>query len=226
VKLDKLVKQLRRDLLGNPKKAAALALMLLVALYFWAPLVTKWFVPAKASAVATTVAGLILEDDPDDGKRPGPRGQIFRWDKIRELISKDERMTSAVLDNTLVDPFRVAEPPPETAAILQPGATEPMPMPVPAPEQPAIDPATAGLTLASVVVGPRRSSAMINGRAYREGQLIRVTTSQHGAAAIEFQLVLIDRLGAELESGGKRWRLSLPRAGLAQGDEITRETQE
>jgi hypothetical protein len=225
VKLDKLAKQLRRDLLGNPKKAAALGLMVLVALYFWAPLVKKWLFPAGTSAVTATVAGLILEDDPDAVKTTTRGGKVFRWDRIRELMSKDERMTSAALEANFVDPFRAAQPPAhETVAAHQPETAQPEPMPMP--EHPAIDPATVGLTLASVVVGPRHSSAMINGRAYREGQTIRLSTGHSSGPTIEYKLVLIDRLGAELEGGGKTWRLSLPRAGLAQGDEITRENQQ
>ena len=64
VKLHKLAKQARRDLLANPKKAAILGLMLLVALYFWGPLLWKWFAPAGGKKGSKDQAGLILEDDP------------------------------------------------------------------------------------------------------------------------------------------------------------------
>ena len=78
VKLDKLTKQLRRDIAANPKKAAALGLMVLVALYFWGPLVWSWFAPAAAreSSKASNVA-LILTDDPAEPARQGqgPRGR-------------------------------------------------------------------------------------------------------------------------------------------------------
>ena len=37
--LNKLARQLRREAMANPKKAAVLGLLLLVALYFWGPLV-------------------------------------------------------------------------------------------------------------------------------------------------------------------------------------------
>jgi hypothetical protein len=215
VKLGKLAKQLRRDLLASPKKAGALGLMILVALYFWAPLVKKWVLPARAT-VAATAAGLILDDEP--GSNPGARvvGPLFRWEKVRELIQKDERMTSAVLPEAALDPFRgvepephAAQPEPETQAAVQPAP-------------PAIDPSAAGLVLTSVVIGPRRSTAMINGKSHREGETIETDLKTHGGQAIAFRLARIDRNGIELESGGQTWRVELPRAGLAQGDEIVR----
>src|ERR1700681_3555557 len=35
--------KLRREIAANPKKAGILALLLIVAIWFWAPLLGKWF---------------------------------------------------------------------------------------------------------------------------------------------------------------------------------------
>jgi hypothetical protein len=56
VKLDKLVKQLRRDATANPKKTALLGVMALVALYFWGPLLWKGVVAEKGNALDATSA--------------------------------------------------------------------------------------------------------------------------------------------------------------------------
>ena len=53
MKLDKLARQLRRDVAASPKKAVALGLMVLVALYFWAPMVWKWIAPDQGKGKST-----------------------------------------------------------------------------------------------------------------------------------------------------------------------------
>ena len=40
--LERFAKRLRREVIANPKKAAILGIMLLVAIYFWTPLVMGW----------------------------------------------------------------------------------------------------------------------------------------------------------------------------------------
>jgi hypothetical protein len=219
VKLDKLAKQLRRDLLANPKKAGALGLMVLVALYFWAPLVKKWVVPAKSTASAV-VAGLILEDEPTDASQvTRSAGKMFRWDKVRELIQKDKRMTSALLDASVLDPFRGVAPKSHEPAPMHEPETQPAPE---SPPTPTIDPGTAGLVLTSVMIGPQRSTATINGEAHRLGELVEIATKSADGRPLAYRLAHIDRTGIQLEAGGKAWRLELSKPGLALGDEIVR----
>jgi len=53
VNLGKLTRQIKREALGSPKKAGALGLLCLVALYFWAPLVWGWVAPEDEPKAAT-----------------------------------------------------------------------------------------------------------------------------------------------------------------------------
>ena len=91
-----------------------------------------------------------------------------------------------------------------------------------------IGPDQAGLKVASVAIGPRGRSAIINGETYREGDLITADAanlSKPGTApppAVEFVVRQIDKRGVELERQGKSWRLEFDHRRLAQGDEIER----
>jgi len=225
VKLDKLAKQLRRDLLSNPKKAAALGLMLLVAMYFWAPLAWKWIAKPDKKAAKADSTNLILEDDPALAPAKGKPGLAasFRWEKVRQLQVADPRMTTAVRDAKWRDPFAVplSQIPLETPVddpLLEGNAQQTAIVPPPV----EIGPEQAGLSLESVMIGPRGSSAIISGESYREGQKVFAAGSDKVklAAAVEFVLVRVDRQGVEVERGGKKWRLDFEQPKLARGDEI------
>src|SRR6266576_3193818 len=108
VNLEKLAKQLRRDLAANPKKAAALGLMVLVALYFWGPLAWKWVAAGGNKRNSkVNMASLILTDDPvEPSHQTKVRGGAkFRWEKARQLIRQDPHMVSATFDARWIDPF-------------------------------------------------------------------------------------------------------------------------
>jgi len=171
VNLEKLVKQLRRDLAANPKKAAALGLMILVAGYFWGPLAWKWFSASgsKRSAKAN-LASLILTDDPVEPSQQikARGGAKFKWEKARQLIKQDPRMVSANFDVAWIDPFG------------QPaGAVEPDPVGNVSAEDMAVKAAAAaanapldagelGLKLGGVLIGSRSRVATINGEPCHE----------------------------------------------------------
>ncbi len=106
--LEKLTKQLRRDVAANPKKAALLGLMVVVALYFWGPLVWKFASVAGGKPRSNAnLASLILTDDPADSPQQGKTrsGGKFRWDKVRQIIRQDPHMLPAVFDPNWVNPF-------------------------------------------------------------------------------------------------------------------------
>jgi hypothetical protein len=222
VKLDKLAKQLRRDLTANPKKAAILGLMLLVAAYFWGPLVWKW-TGGGASKKGTKAAqtALILVDDPAEptAQAKAAKGKTFRWEAVRQLIQGDTRMTTAAFDAAWNNPFVAAE-----TEQHQPSLLADVPSPEAAAEKAPIeiDPAKAGLTLASVAIGPRRRTATISGDTYREGDLVPVAAAGTKGKDMDFKLVRIERQGVELARNGKSWWLTFDEAQLAHGDEILR----
>jgi hypothetical protein len=215
VKLDKLVRQLRRDITASPKKAAALGLMVLVALYFWAPMVWGWIAPGKGGASSTASAGdVILEDDPvDPGAQARKQRQVFHWEKVRRKVLADPRMTPARYDLAWNDPFRS----------LAVAATNPLSVTGSLAETAGLvsDPAQLGLTLTSVAIGKTRRSATISGESYREGEMIPVG-GQEGSAApgIAFRLVQVEFHEVKLERGGRTYTLELSRPRLASGDEL------
>ncbi len=84
-----------------------------------------------------------------------------------------------------------------------------------------LTPVSAGLTLASVAIGPRRRTATISGNTYREGQTIASGGGENVAAnRAAFRLVKIEQHGVELEHDGKTWWLEFDKPKLAHGDEI------
>src|SRR5205085_2941511 len=124
--LNNLTSQLRRDLAANPKKAAALALMVAVALYFWGPLAWKF---VKASGAKQNdkakMASLILTDDPVEPSQQTKGGSRvrFKWERVRQLIQQDPHMLSATFEASWVDPFGK---PAVTAAEGEPVAEAPV----------------------------------------------------------------------------------------------------
>ncbi|MBI3839452.1 MAG: hypothetical protein HY288_16150, partial [Planctomycetia bacterium] len=51
-----LAKKLQREIKANPAKAGGLGVLLLVAGYFWAPLVKGFIAPAETAPAATATA--------------------------------------------------------------------------------------------------------------------------------------------------------------------------
>jgi hypothetical protein len=222
VNLEKLTKQLRRDMAANPKKAAALGLMVLVALYFWGPLVWKAFSDSgsKRNNKANMTA-LILTDDPDESahQSKGPSGGKFRWEKIRQLIRQDERMASATFDVSWIDPFGKPAAKVEPEAVVETPLVETEASAVAA-ALAKIEPSDLGITLGGVMVGPRSRLATINGETCREGDVIAVADKVEKSASHEFRVLKITRQGVQLESSGRIFTLELRQPKLGQGDEI------
>jgi hypothetical protein len=218
VKLDKLVKTLRRDLLANPLKAGVLGILLLGGLYFWGPLVWKWVAkkgPANVAAAevvppATTpeivsaqnagvqTAAVEEKQEPD-----------FVWREIRDRRDSDPLARSAIFRPEWSQIFQVAaavtaaKPPAEVAEV----------------KQVEVDPRQLGLVLQGVAISPKGNRAVINGKAYRELDSITVkqtSTKTNNDEAIlpdlKFRLVRVFRKMVEVERGGKTWKLWLASA--------------
>ncbi len=54
--MSKLIKKFKREVKANPTKAAALGGTLVVAVWFWAPLLQQWFGGDSTPAPAATTA--------------------------------------------------------------------------------------------------------------------------------------------------------------------------
>lgn len=217
MKLDKLVRQIRRDLTASPKKAAVLGLMVLVALYFWAPMVWGWIQPGTDDGqAAVAVSEVILEDDPVDPLKSAKKeGRVFSWEKVRRKLADDPRMTPAVFEASWYDPFRPAA----AQATGEQTATAVASVPVSS----QIDPTALGLKLTSVAISQKQRAAIINGEKYREGELVPVA-GQDGkpAAGVEFRLLQVGFYEVQLEYQGRTYTLELNRPRLAPGDALNR----
>lgn len=203
--------------MANPKKAAILGLMLLVAAYFWGPLLWKWVAPGGKKGGKESQTALILEDDPAEATPQTKGGAVkpFRWEKVRQSIRNDRFMVSAAFEPQWPNPFA---PPPGVARTPggeSAGGTAAEKSPV------EVTPQTAGLKLASVAIGPKRRTATIGGDTYREGDMIAVEGAEkQGSTGAEFRLVRIEAHGVELAREGKTWWLEFEKPRLAKGDEI------
>lgn len=216
MKLDKIARQIRRDIAASPKKAAVLGLMVLVALYFWAPMIWGWIKPSdggsKAVASATEV---ILEDEPiDPVKATKKEGRKFSWEKVRRKMAADPRMTPAVYDASWPDPFRLAEAG-TAGTTVKTGPQTPAAAP--------IDPAALGLKLTSVAISAQRRAAVISGDKYREGELVPMGGKDKASpTGIAFRLTKVGFHEVQLEYQGQTYTLELDRPQLAPGDEWNR----
>jgi hypothetical protein len=211
VELGFLVRKVKRDLLRSPAKAAVLAALLLVAIWFWAPLVKRWLTrdpdssaEAVAVAQAVPVENKIVNAKKNGSPTTGTNDRNTRsWSELLTLIEQDQRTKSARLPGLAVHPFtapQVRDEPRETA-----DRTPTLPV--------DLDPKELG----STIVGPRSRLAGIDGKVCRAGQTIRVayTGTPQGATIVEYRLEEIQSTYVTLSRGGRVYRLPLQRRHLA-----------
>lgn len=222
VNLDKLTKQLRRDMAANPKKAALLGLMVVVALYFWGPLAWKFVAAAQSKQRSTAdMASLILTDDPAEASQPGKGGRgssKFRWDKVRQLIRQDARMVSAKFDADWIDPFGKGNTD-KREVVVEDSAEDPA-IAAAAAASLAIEPKDLGIVLGGVLIGPRTRVATINGESCREGDEISITPKGEPTSTIVLHVHRIMRQSVQLEFNGRIFTLELTPPKLGNGDQF------
>jgi len=194
---------MRREVLANPKKAAILGLLALVALYYWAPLVRGWIAPEQASAElavaeadAELAPGAPADSAPAGTSTPAPEKiSSHTWTQVDQWMRKDPTTTAEDLADWR-DPFAVASAGAELAADEEAQL-----------EDAEATPEALGVELSATLVGPRRRVALIDGKAYREGQTVRINQSDR---PIEFELVEVLRERIVLDRDGKRFDLMIP----------------
>src|SRR5437762_1538891 len=112
--MSKLAKKLRRELKNNPKKGITLGLLLVIAGYFWAPLVMGWFgndadraaAPAAASGAAAPGATVVQPPTAAPSASPAsPALPAYTWQQLAGWIDEDARMRPAVSVSPR-DPFQ------------------------------------------------------------------------------------------------------------------------
>jgi len=179
VSLSKIAKQLRRETTANPKKAAALGLLVLVALWFWAPLVKGWFAkqnPAAETKPAKSAAGASSTSPADGMNQLGtepkkPEKPRYPWYQLVQWMEEDPRTSAADRLARHRDPFSNAK----TALVI---------------ERPEELSQSLGVELTSTIVGTHRRVARINGKTYQEGSLVQIAKDNR---QIEFRLEKVER---------------------------------
>jgi hypothetical protein len=211
--------KLRREIKANPKKAAILALLLVVAIWFWVPIMAKWFsnpdsdmtAPANARAAAGKVAtpsatanaagnptNTAATIAPTQTAAPSSKRKLplRPWKQLAAWIEHDPRMTPATELAGGRDPFATR---PATTAQAKPTET--------APEPPDVSPTAAGLVLTSTIVGGGHKLALISNEVYREGATVSGAQDER-----EFRIVEIRPREVVLSRKGKLYILGLPTA--------------
>jgi hypothetical protein len=203
-----VAKRLQREVKANPAKAAGLGALLLVACWFWAPLVMGIFkseeasvapqapVPLAPGANSSTAAPTLMPA----GQAVANDAPPYDWRKYSKAIDEDAKMSPGRELSAESDPFN--EPP----AAEPPEAKPPVEV-APVVVQP-ITPADVGLELTTTLLGARRKIAEIGGKSYTVGDVVE--TGQEGASAT-FRVVEIHPRRVVLESEGKKYELRIPR---------------
>jgi hypothetical protein len=206
--------RLKREITASPKKAAVLAIVCVVAICFWTPLVLKWAgkksttddLAVASSEEETTSATPIAAAPPTEANNPTTQAQPTNWQKILKWIRNDPKMKPQVAISRR-DPFAPAVSR-QVVKVQEPAQAPPPPPP------PEITPQQAGIFVSSTVVGTKSRTALINGRTYRESQQIAGAKSQD-----RFVLVEIRPKGVILERNGQRYEVKIPRVENVQFDE-------
>lgn len=204
------VKQLQREIKRNPSKAAALAALCGVAVWFWLPLIWKpddsvsttiATPPANAPTTAvTTVASTV--------PAAAMEAPLPPWPEVVKRIEEDPVMQPIAVVVTVEaaemrSPFAVYRNP-EVVEAEEAKAAE-----VATVVEVVITPEEAGLAVSGTIIGRQRRTAMINGKIYAPGDTVE---GQDGAV---FSLASVDANGIVLQRLGRQYTLTVRRAPRA-----------
>lgn len=167
-----IVRRIKREARNSPGKALLLAGLLGLALYSWAPLVAGWLAGSGESSGATaksernreepaTAAPSTVAAEQDEATEDRPSWQeLQQWRQASPWASPVEL-------TQMRDPFRAVAPESETVDASE--ANEEVVKTKPEQMFAGLD-----LPLTGTIVGPKRRVAILDGQAYREGDIIRV----------------------------------------------------
>ena len=231
MKLDKLVKQLRRELLGSPKKAAVMGVLLVVALYFWAPLVMGWCgmnetkptgnakskppVPGPGAVAAAPVAPASPSAPASAADAPRAKETVKQhpWNVLVRWIDEDTRTRPASQVSEKFNPFQdpttaeLADKPKEQGKAVE----EELPI------------QSLNVVVSGTIVGPKQSVAQINGKTYAVGKSVPVGNKE--GKPLRLTLVEVRPKGVVLESSGKRYAVPIQSYEEAAGNAVVKNTR-
>jgi hypothetical protein len=199
------INKLKREVQKSPGKAATLALLLCVALWFWAPLLTGMLGSSpNASAVpsATTNQTAASNTSNNTAAALPPAAATVPWRELAKTIEHDPLMQPARVTDRPRDVFQPVQPSnPVEDELAQ--STEPTLKP-----ELDVPPQSVGLALTSTIVGPRRYVARINGANYRPADIVEVASDQ---GKLSYVLTQVTDRSVTLSLGNKQYELNMPR---------------
>lgn len=198
---NRYLKQLQREAARNPAKAGVLGLLVVVALWFWGPLVWGWIGPSEAASPPSPKAPIVQTEAGSGATASSatPSGtRAPTWQQLVEWREHDPLTTAADTLKTRRDPFHAVKP------VVVEAEMKPAEKIV---QTVVFRPEELGLKVSSTIVGPTRRVALINGRTYREGQVIRCDKA---GEPIDFRLVEVEPRHIVLEREGQRFELAIP----------------
>lgn len=204
--LNKLQRQLVGDLKKNPKKAAMLALLAVVCIWFWVPLIFPREPAAAAAATvpaAPTVASIAPAAPSALAAEP-----VVAWQELDRQINTDPQMRPADLAKLAAarNPFGMTAVIAEQKRMAREQEQAKLPKDEPeAGPPPKSTPDEAGLVLSSTLIGSNKRAALINGRVYEEGSQIETDDGS------KFRLAHIDAQRVLLERDGQKYPLEIKR---------------
>jgi hypothetical protein len=211
--LGKLSKRLRKELLANPKQAAVLAIVCLIACWFWSPLLLKGFKGKGKSQVAKSAPIAATETVAAKAEAQ------HRWFDIQAWRQSDPLTRSASLPDNARDPFRLPAP---VIAANDDDQEERSEQPTASP----VRPESLSLKLEAIVYGGSRRLAQINGTTVAENDELPMNGQDEEGEEVSAQrrcrVVAILPTEVLLEVGGQSLRLSLQPKLLGRGDVVKR----
>jgi hypothetical protein len=229
-------KQVVAELKRSPKKAAILGSLLVVAVWFWAPLIQGWL-PGGSSKKEAPEKNIAANTEETTATTTAPQGKDKTnkqdsWRKVAKRIAADRRKKPAELpDSAYTNPFGLVEP--VAVAAMDEGEEqdddeEQEEAAAELAKEVEITPNSLGLTLTGTLVGRRARLATIGGRTYRQGEMLRVRRNATAGESVEpsaaigdepaiaFVVHRVDVNSVVLAQGNKKYELRLHRLPAAQ----------
>lgn len=231
-----ITKQLTRELKAHPVKAAFLATLGVVALWFWAPLVIGLFTGEETNEVNSDgvspefAAAQAAAGAPNAGlaasatSRPG-----MSWRRLVELMQADPFKRPLRELATTRDPFGA----PTQTTVAQDGDLDSNPDAIPPSgafprelvggnfggdedENPGSSDSGQGMVLMATAIGADRRTAVIDGRAFQEGDQLQ------GPGGVQCLVLRIAPRRVTLRSGDKIWDITQTQGTDSSGELIFR----
>lgn len=221
-----VIKQIQREAAANKGKAAVLAVVCLVALYFWIPLVSGWF----SGGAGDSNESLVVTPNTAAAQAPVKISAAsvatathdkHAWYDVAHWMANDPLMTSATLPAGLQDPFRqpapkVEEPDPDELAQAEASKTPTR-----------LDLEKLGMVLSSTMVSRQRAVIQISGKSLAmpidaNGRPTRATTLRytHGDTDYQFAVLAVHPGGVVLQHGSETYDLRMKQRPSAGNDNI------